>query len=290
MKSTVLGFVFLGCSAQDLFLEKVVPLLKQTFSCDVACIKDEGRREGAGIIASFANLKYSMEVVFKDASSDSGDACGKKNLQFPPYHVTANPSLGVKTTTANTRLEPSIVFECQPGKNYHLLMADNLGGPFQNKKNFNHWLKLNLVCGQNGQAEVQNNGRDMVVNSDLQIKGYLPPAFPYNVEHQFGFFIYETATPFTNAELNQIDKDFVAHNPLGGAYLVEEVASKILKFTSPPVARNWIEVTTDYWSAVRWGRVVPYYPQLAETDFYKLICPCNYEIETGQYFNPACSV
>jgi len=280
MKSVLLGFASLGCSAQDIFLGRNDTLLTpfvQTFSCGHECIKTEARLQGADIITSLDNIQYSMEVVFQDDSSDSGDACGKTNLHFPPYRVAANPSIGTKITTAETRMEPSIVFECEPGKSYHLLMADALGGAFKTERSWNHWLKLNLVCEQNGQAKVQHNGRDMVQGTDsipgwYSGKGYLPPAFPFNTFHHFGFYIYETATPFTDAEADQIDVDFptLNHDP----YLVEEVAS-FLKFTSPPVARTWIDVTTSYWSRVRMGRAAAIVPFLKGLDFYKLACPCN---------------
>jgi len=254
-----------------------------TFACDHECVKDEARLQGADILTSLDNIKYSMEVVFQDDNPDSGDACGKTNLQFPPYRVAANPSIGTKITTAETRKEPKIVFECEPGNSYHLLMSDALGGTFQNSASYNHWLKLNLVCQQNGQATVEQNGRDVVQGSHnipgwFSGKGYLPPAFPFNTLHHFGFYIYETATPFTDAELDQIDVDFQTHNtladPTNPAYLVEEVAS-FLKFTSPPVARTWIDVTTSYWSRVRMGRAAAIFPAIADSSFYKLGCPCN---------------
>merc|ERR1711865_883288 len=205
--------------------------------------------QGADILTSLDNIQYSMEVVFQDDNSDSGDACGKTNLQFPPYRVAANPSIGTKITTAETRMEPSIVFECEPGKIYHLLMADALGGAFQKTRNYNHWLKLNLVCEQNGQAKVENNGRDVVQGTPnlpgwFSGKGYLPPAFPHNTLHHFGFYIYETATPFTDAEVDQID----------------------------------VDVKTSYFSRVRMGRAAAIVPAIAEQSFYKLACPCNLAI------------
>jgi len=278
-----LGFASLGCSAQDIFLEKNATLLTpfvQTFSCDHECIKTEAKLQGADVITSLDNHQYSMEVVFQDDNSESGDACGKTNLQFPPYRVAANPSIGTKITTMETRLEPSIVFECEPGKNYHLLMSDAYGGAFQKTGAYNHWLKLNLVCEQNGQAKVENNGRDVVQGGPaipgwFSGKGYLPPGFPYNNLHHFGFYIYETATSFTDAEIDQIDEDFQKNNQLDGhAYRVEEVAA-FLKFTAPPVARTWIDVTTSYYSEFRMAKAVAAAPQLAENPFYTLICPCN---------------
>jgi len=222
-----------------------------------------------------------MEVVFQDDNSESGDACGKTNLQFPPYRVAANPSIGTKVTTTETRLEPSIVFECEPGKTYHLLMSDAMGGGFQNTIAYNHWLKVNLVCEQNGQAKVENNGRDVVLGAPTipgwyPGKGYLPPGFPFNSYHHFGFYIFETATPFTDAELDQMDVDFQIHNVLGGpipAYHVEEVQA-FLK-TAPPVALTWIDVTTSYYSQVRMAKAAALSPQLAGMPFYKNICPCN---------------
>jgi len=285
MKSVLLGFASLGCSAQDIFLERDATLLTpfvQTFSCDHECIKTEARLQGVDILTSLDNIQYSMEVVFQDDNSVSGDACGKTNLQFPPYRVAANPSIGTKITTTETRMEPSIVFECEPGKIYHLLMSDAMGGGFQNTIAYNHWLKLNLVCEQNGQAKVENNGRDVVLGAPnipgwYSGKGYLPPGFPFNSFHHFGFYIYETATPFTDAELDQIDVDFQIHNVLGGpipAYLVEEVAA-FLKFTAPPVALTWIDVTTSYYSQVRMAKAAALSPQLAGMPFYKNICPCN---------------
>jgi len=288
MKSVLLGFASLGCSAQDIFLERNATLLTpfvQTFSCDHECIKTVAKLQGADILTSLDNIQYSMEVVFQDDNSDSGDACGQTNLRFPPYRVAANPSIGTKITTAETRMEPSIVFECEPGKIYHLLMSDALGGAFQKTRNYNHWLKLNLVCEQNGQAKVENNGRDVVQGTPnlpgwFSGKGYLPPAFPHNTLHHFGFYIYETATPFTDAEVDQIDVDFKTHNALGGpipAYMVEEVAA-FLKFTSAPVARTWIDVTTSYFSRVRMGRAAAIVPAIAEQSFYKLACPCNLAI------------
>lgn len=284
MKSTLLGFASLSCFAQAFRLEGnetwpwPAPLVR-TFSCDHECIKTEARLQGADIITSLDNIKYSMEVVFQDDNHDSGSACGKTNLQFPPYRVAANPSIGTKITTAETRKEPSIVFECEHGKHYHLLMADALGGGFQNTMNYNHWLKLNMVCQENGQAQVQHNGRDVVQGSHqlpgwFSGKGYLPPAFPYNTMHHFGYYIYETDAPFTDAEMDQIDVDFPTHNSLEGAYLVEEVAS-FLKITSLPVARNWIDVTTSYWSAVRMERLADIIPSYRSQSFYTLQCQCN---------------
>lgn len=240
-----------------------------------------------------------MEVIFQDGDPDSGDACGMKNLKFPPFYgVSADPS-GTRgyseVDTEHTRKEPLIIFDCQPGKSYHLLMADALAGRFYNKS-FNHWLKLNLVCPKadwGGQAQSLNNGRDMNQGAGniptwFSGKGYMPPAFPWNTYHHFGFYIYETDTPFTNAELDQIDIDFPVHNQLGASYLVEQVASKILKITSPPVARNWIDIRTSYWSAVRMGRLAPLYPAIKDTAFIKLVCPCNLEITKGKYVDKAC--
>merc|ERR1711865_30816 len=188
-----------------------------------------------------------------------------------------------KITTAETRMEPSIVFECEPGKIYHLLMSDALGGAFQKKLAYNHWVKLNLVCEQSGQAKVENNGRDVVQGAPaipgwFSGKGYLRPAFPFNSLHHFGFYIYETATSFTDAEIDQIDVDFPTHNALGDpknpSYLVEEVEA-FLKFTAPPVARTWIDVTTSYYSRVHMARAAAVVPAIAEHSFYTLACPCN---------------
>merc|ERR1712166_705656 len=187
-----MGFASLGCSAQDIFLERDATLLTpfvQTFSCDHECIKTEARLQGADVLTSLDNIQYSMEVVFQDDNSESGDACGKTNLRFPPYRVAANPSIGT----------------------------------FQKEQSYNHWLKLNLVCEQNGQSKVQHNGRHVAQGTgDIPGwfsggKGYLPPAFPFNTMHHFGFYIYETATPFTDAEVDQIDIDFPTHNALAGA-------------------------------------------------------------------------
>merc|ERR1711865_103192 len=138
------------------------------------------------------------------------------------------------------------------------------------------------------QAKVQNNGRNVVQGGHtipgwFSGKGYLRPAFPFNAWHHFGFYIFETATAFTDAEADQIDVDFPAHNQLGPpggpnpAYLVEEGAS-LLKFTSPPVARTWIDVTTSYFSRVHMSRGAAIVPSLAESSFYKLACPCNLAI------------
>jgi len=248
------------------------------FSCDAACIRREIELHGADVIISADNVKYSMEVVF-EGGPETGDACGKENLQFPAYSVTANPSLGTKMTTAETRVEPSITFECTPGKAYHLLMADALGGGFQSDPNYNHWLKLNLNCSTGGEATVAGNGRDMAQGSPnipgwFSGKGYLPPGFPYNTFHHFGFYIFETSLPFSDDRLDELDQSFPPINQLGGAvYTVKQVAA-LLGFDSP-VAWTWADVTTSYYSQVRMGRLAAVYPPFADELFYQLQCPCN---------------
>jgi len=277
--------VFLGkkTSIEVPITEPVVagapPLTGTKFSCDAACIRREVELHGADVIISADNIKYSMEVVF-EGGADVGDACGKENLQFPAYRATANPSLGTKMTTAETRVEPSITFECTPGKAYHLLMSDALGGGFQSERNYNHWLKLNLWCPEGGEATVAGNGRDIAQGSPnipgwFSGKGYLPPAFPYNTLHHFGFYIFETSLPFSDDRLDELDQEFPTHNQLSGgeAYTVKQVAA-LLGFDSP-VARTWADVTTSYYSQVRMGRLAAVYPPIADDEFYQLLCPCN---------------
>jgi len=245
------------------------------FSCDAACIRREIQLHGADIIISADNVKYSMEVLFEGGPA-SGDACGKENLQFPAYSVAANPSIGTKMTTAETRSEPSITFECTPGKAYHLLMADALGGAFQKERSYNHWLKLNLNCPMGGEATVAGNGRD-IAQGQPTIKGYLPPGFPYHHFGHFGFYIFETSVPFSDDSLDEFDQSFPQANQLQAkdnpAYTVTQVAD-LLGFDSPPVAWTWADVTTSYYSPVSVAGVAADSP-FRDTLFYQLQCPCQ---------------
>ena len=107
--------------------------------------------QGADILTSLDNMKFSMEVTYT-YNADSGEACGT-NVQFPAGAVTLDPSLPLKLTTINTRVEPEVTFECAPGKTYHLILNDSLGGAFQATRAYNHdnhWMKLNMVCPSSG--------------------------------------------------------------------------------------------------------------------------------------------
>jgi len=283
----VFAFVRLSAQAQDLFLSRSkldTPVGKASpfdFSCNAACVATEAKLQGADVLTSLANLKYSMEVHYS-AGPVSGEACGQMR-HFPSHSVKLDPSGSVKLTTAHTRSEPDITFECTPGKSYNLVLNDALGGVFQNTTAYTHWLKLNMVCPASGLASVAGNGRDMAQGTPpvpgwFSGKGYLFPAFPYNTLHHFNFYIFERPEPFTSARLDEVDKEFPSHNHLGGTganapYTIDKIMSW-LGFEAP-VARTWMDVTTSYWSKIRMDGVARMFPAMSKMEFYQLICPCN---------------
>ena len=250
------------------------------FTCGVDCVKTAATLQGADVLTSLDRLQYSMEVTF-NTSSDAGVACGQQR-RFPETKMILDPSSSVKLTTAHTRVEPSITFECDTRKNYHLVLNDALGGVFQNTSAYTHWLRLNLNCPASGLASIAENGRDMAQGSPAVAgwfsgKGYLFPAFPYNTLHHFNFYLFETDASFSDARLNEIDAKFPMYNQLGNpenpAYTIAQIMAW-LDFEAPR-ARTWMDVTTSYWSKVRMDRLVPSYPAIVNSSFYQLICPCN---------------
>jgi hypothetical protein len=59
---------------------------------------------------------FATQVTFT-AAADEGIGCDPNvTLHFPPHSIVLNPSLPLKLTTAETRVEPAVVFSCTPGK------------------------------------------------------------------------------------------------------------------------------------------------------------------------------
>lgn len=248
---------------------------RPVFPCGVECIKTEAVLQGADVLTSLDNLKYSMDVQYS-AAADAGHACGRDNV-FPAFQgLSLNPSAQLKLTTRDTRETPRVIFECTPGKSYHLVLNDALGGAFQAESHYNHWVKLNIECTDKGWAEVEDSGVDINqgtpgIEGWYSGAGYLPPAFPYNAFHHFNFFMFETDQPFTDARVEAFNTELPANNILGGKAWTIAQLMEALGFTAP-VARTWMDVTTSYWSKVRMQRIEAYVGNLP---FYQLICPCN---------------
>jgi len=254
----------------------------QRFPCDVDCVKEEAVLQGADVLTSLDNLKYSMNVVYS-AAADEGEACGA-NRSFPAFKgLSLNPALQLKLTTVHTRERPSVTFECEAGKFYHLVLNDAMGGPFQNVQAYNHWVRLNIACGAKlGQdwTRAEDSGVDMKQSVNPPIPGwfdsmgYLPPAFPYNSFHHFNFYIFETDTPFDAARLEKFNAEFPSNNLLGNpsrpAWTIADVMADLN--LQAPVARTWMDVTTSYWSKLRMGRIHDFVKHM---EFYSLICDCN---------------
>eukprot|EP00662_Eupelagonemidae_sp_cell21_P002873 gene2873-10104_t len=202
------------------------------WACDVDCVKAAAQKQGADVLTGLGNMKYSMDVEFA-AGADKGDACGFTH-NFPAFSgVKLNPSMPLKITTAQTRNEPDITFECEPGKSYHMILHDSLGGAFQDQLSYTHWMKLNMNCtGAAGSriAKVAGNGVDM--NQGTGGVGYLYPAFPFNSFHHFNFHIFETDAAFSSDRLATINAEFPIHNPLLGAWTLAQI-KQWLGFSDP---------------------------------------------------------
>jgi len=250
------------------------------FPCDFECVKEEAVRQGADVLTSLENMKFSMDVTYS-AAADAGEACGA-NYSYPAFEgVSLNPKAQLKLTTVHTREEPRVSFECEGGKTYHLVLNDCLGGAFQSVNAYNHWVKLNIACPEGRTwTRAEDSGENMVQTTNPAIPGwfdstgYLPPAFPYNTFHHFNFYIFETATPFDDARLTQFNTDLPANNVLGDpanpAWTIADIMADLE--LAAPVARTWMDVTTSYWSQVRMGRVEQF---VGNMEFYQIICPCN---------------
>lgn len=246
-----------------------------TFPCDVDCVKKEAGFQGADLLTSLDSLKFSMDVQYS-AAEDAGEACGD-NHTFPAFEGLAlNPKLQLKLTTVDTRETPSVTFECEGGKYYHLVLSDSLGGPFQIARAYTHWVRLNMFCpADQSWAMAVDSGVDMkqgasVVPGWFEGFGYLPPAFPYNTFHHFNFFLFETDVAFDDTRLLRFNTEFPGNNVLGNAFNIEQIMADLE--LQGPVARTWMDVTTSYWSQVRMGRIEDY---VKDQEFYQLICPCN---------------
>eukprot|EP00756_Hemistasia_phaeocysticola_P001498 Hpha_TRINITY_DN11054_c0_g3::TRINITY_DN11054_c0_g3_i1::g.92996::m.92996 len=255
------------------------PVPAHSFLCDVECVKAAATLQHADRLTELGNLKYNIDVVF-EAEEIRGEFCGVKHT-FPAFRARLDPSAPVKLTTAQTRVDPSVVFECAAGKTYHLILNDALGGAFQAVNAYTHWVRLNIPCdGATGLADFAS-GEDMPQGTTEQPgwfsgKGYLFPAFPYNSWHHFNFYVYETDAPIDADGLAWFATEFPKHNQLGqGSYNLSQVTSELLNFTAAPVARTWMDVTTSYYSGVRMGALAEKIPAMKNMDFYKLICPCN---------------
>jgi len=246
------------------------------FPCDFECIKKEAKRMGADVLTPVDQLKFSMDVMFS-AAADAGEACGDSHT-FPAFDgLHLNPKMQLKLTTTDTRETPLVTFQCSPGKYYHLILNDSMGGAFQNVIAFTHWVHLNMLCPAAGVANTAEAGGEDITQGTGTVpgwfngKGYLPPAFPYNAFHHFNFYIFETATAFDAARVEKFNTDLPANNQLsGGAWTIADIIDD-LGF-APPVARTWMDVVTSYWSQVRMGRIKE---AVGGLDFYELICPCQ---------------
>jgi len=245
------------------------------FPCDVECIKKEAKRMGADVMTPVDQMKFSMDVMFS-AAADAGEACGDSHT-FPAFDgLHLNPGLQLKLTTTDTRETPQVTFQCSPGKYYHLILNDSMGGPFQLYVGYTHWVHLNMLCPAAGVANLAEAGGEDIDQGRL--KGYLTPSFPDNTFHHFNYYLFETAMAFDAARIEKLNTDLPAHNQLVGVkWNIQDVIGD-LGF-APPVARTWMDVTTSYWSEVNWHRPAPIGPgdaAIAEAGaFVADICRCQ---------------
>jgi len=280
-----------GCGSEDDPVDKgPVDKGPDLFPCDVECMKKEATRQGANVLTSLDKLKFNIDVRYS-AAEDKGTACDEVQV-FPAFKdVVLNPQAQLKLTTAHTREEPDVTFECEEGKSYHLVLNDALGGVFQNSVAYTHWVKLNMGCvdppslmGTESSASRRLDGKKSTKASSSGINmlqgssakagwfsgvGYLPPAFPYNTFHHFNFYLFETEEAFTPERVEQFNTDFPTNNALRGAWTIAQLMAN-LQFDAP-VARTWMDVTTSYWSDLRMGRN----ENFKDSAFYLIICECN---------------
>jgi len=239
--------------------------------CDIDCVKSAAAFQGADALIASQNLKYWMDVEYK-ASETAGDACGMGHsfAAVSPFFV--NPSAPTKVTTAETREEPVVTFQCTEGKWYHLIMHDSLNGAIDNVRGFTHWVKLNLKCNAStSTGTTVGSGTDMTQSSGAV--GYLHPAFPYSEFNHFHFVLFETDNAFGAKQLADFNAHMMANNVLGGHAPSIPLHMEQLGLKHLPVARSWIDVTTSFFSKVGIDRLLP--PGLVVEGFSDVQCKCN---------------
>jgi len=245
---------------------------KQRGPCDVNCVKAAAAFQGADALIASDDLKYWMDVKYK-ASETAGEACGmhRSFAAVSPFFV--NPSAPTKVTTAETREEPVVTFQCTEGKSYHLIMQDSLFGAIDNVRGYTHWAKFNLECNAStSTGTTVGNGIDMTQSSSGAI-GYLPPAFPFSEFHHFHFVLFETDDAFGATKLADFNAYMIAENMLTGGAPTIPLHMEQLGLKHLPVARSWIDVTTSFFSKVRIDRILP--PGVVLEGFSDVQCKCN---------------
>jgi len=258
----------------------VASVVAQQGPCDVNCVKAASAFQGADALVESTNLKYWMDIRYS-AAEDAGEACGFTH-QFAavsPFFV--NPSAPTKVSTAETREEPVVTFQCTAGKSYHLIMQDSLAGAIQNKVGYTHWVKLNMGCSSSTlTGTTVNDGTDINQGSTT---GYAPMAFPYAQFNHFHFVLFETDKAFSATEIASFDQYLSVANKLDGTAPTMPAHMQQLGLELP-VARSWIDVTTSFWSKVKidrlfGGRTIP--------GFSDIQCKCN---KYGAGADPQCTV
>merc|ERR1740124_659696 len=252
---------------------QIAPVTTPQGPCDVNCVKSAAASQGANALISSDNLKYWMDVEYK-ASETAGTACGMKHsfAAVSPFFV--NPLAPTKVTTAETREEPVVTFQCTEGKSYHLIMQDSLNGAIDNERGYTHWVKLNLDCNASTlTGTTVGNGIDMTQGLRPGGIGYLPPGFPYSHFNHFHFVLFETNKPFEKFQLDDFNEYMAAKNVLGGGAPTIPVHMEQLGLKKLPVARSWIDVATSFYSKLQQNRVLP--PGFVIPGFSDIQCPCN---------------
>merc|ERR1740124_342159 len=250
---------------------QIAPVTTPQGPCDVNCVKSAAASQGANALISSDNLKYWMDVEYK-ASETAGAACGMKHsfAAVSPFFV--NPSAPTKVTTAETREEPVVTFQCTEGKSYHLIMQDSLNGAIDNERGYTHWVKLNLACDASTLiGTTVGNGVDMTQSSVFGSVGYLPPGFPFSQFNHFHFVLFETNKPFEKFQLDDFNEYMAAKNDLKGGPTIPAHMEQ-LGLTNLPVARSWIDVTTSFFGKLQLNRNLP---GLVLEGFSDIQCKCN---------------
>lgn len=205
------------------------------------------------------DLESTVTAVFEVNDTMTVKACGRRHLLAASGQtiMKSPPSTTSTITTDQTRVMPTVEWNCQQNKLYSMIMYDAFALPITNTSfGFTHWIKINIPCDPNTATAASTEG---VTFGKV---GYFQPDNFGLHPNNYGFYILEQrqALAPTQAELARYDRARL-NNGVALRQFMEWVSDK------GPIARTWARIKVSVWSA--------FALETAGLDFYSAIACGN---------------
>lgn len=187
------------------------------------------------------DIETTVTAVFNVNESATVQACGRQHvLGSGRAYMAATPS-ALPITTDQTRVMPTVQWNCKPGKNYTMVMHDAFTRPITNMTfGYTHWIKINIPCDS---ATATASSAGGITFGDAEY--FQPDNFELK-PHHYGFYILEQrgTTPITPTlvDISRFARAKLS-NGISLRQFMEWVSDK------GPIARTWADVGVSAWSA-----------------------------------------